>query len=47
MKRLLDDEAFHEKMAHAINPYGDGLAARRIAEIAAASGARRPCVACA
>ena len=35
MKRLLDDEAFYEKMAHAINPYGDGLAARRIAEIAA------------
>jgi len=34
-ERLLDDEAFYSKMAHAVNPYGDGLAARRIAEIVA------------
>ena len=32
-ERLLDDKAFYEKMSHAINPYGDGLAAGRIAEI--------------
>ena len=34
-ERLLDDRGFYDKMAHAINPYGDGLAARRIAEIVA------------
>ena len=34
-ERLLDDKAFYEKMAHAVNPYGDGLAAGRIAEIVA------------
>ena len=32
-ERLLDDAAFYEKMAHSVNPYGDGLAAKRIAEI--------------
>ena len=32
-ERLLDDAAFYDKMARAINPYGDGKAARRIAEI--------------
>ena len=32
-ERLLDDAAFYDKMAHAVNPYGDGLAAKRIAEI--------------
>ena len=32
-ERLLDDVAFYEKMAHSVNPYGDGLAAKRIAEI--------------
>ena len=26
-------KAVYEKMAHAVNPYGDGLAAKRIAEI--------------
>ena len=34
-ERLLDDRSFYDKMAHAVNPYGDGLAARRIAEIVA------------
>lgn len=32
-ERLLDDATFYQQMAHAINPYGDGLAAKRIAEI--------------
>lgn len=31
-ERLLDDKVFYEKMAQAINPYGDGLASKRIAE---------------
>jgi UDP-N-acetylglucosamine 2-epimerase len=30
---LLDDADFHESMARAHNPYGDGLAARRIAAV--------------
>lgn len=30
--QLLDDEAAYKKMARAINPYGDGLAAQRIVE---------------
>lgn len=34
-ERLLDDRAFYDKMAHSVNPYGDGLAARRIAELVA------------
>ena len=34
-ERLLDDKGFYDKMAQAVNPYGDGLAARRIAEIVA------------
>lgn len=34
-ERLLDDKEFYDKMAHAVNPYGDGLAAKRIAEIVA------------
>lgn len=34
-ERLLDDSAFYDKMAHAVNPYGDGKAAARIAEIVA------------
>jgi UDP-N-acetylglucosamine 2-epimerase (non-hydrolysing) len=32
-RRLLDDPAEYAKMARAINPYGDGHAARRIAEL--------------
>lgn len=35
VRRLLDDAAFHAAMAHAHNPYGDGRAARRIAEVVA------------
>lgn len=31
--RLLDDEAAYTSMAHAANPYGDGKASRRIADI--------------
>lgn len=34
-ERLLDDSVFYDKMAHAVNPYGDGKAAARIAEIVA------------
>lgn len=33
--RLLDDAARYEAMARAHNPYGDGQAARRIAEVIA------------
>lgn len=33
---LLDDEATYEKMSHAVNPYGDGKACKRI--IAALNG---------
>jgi UDP-N-acetylglucosamine 2-epimerase (non-hydrolysing) len=32
-KLLLEDRASYEKMARAVNPYGDGDAARRIADI--------------
>ncbi len=32
-KRLLDDRAAYEKMANAVNPYGDGHASERIADI--------------
>jgi len=31
-QRLLDDDAAYAKMAHAANPYGDGLASKRIAD---------------
>lgn len=34
-ERLLDDRDFYDKMARAVNPYGDGLASRRIAELVA------------
>ena len=34
-ERLLDDCDFYDKMARAVNPYGDGLASRRIAELVA------------
>ena len=30
--RLIRDKAAYEKMAHAVNPYGDGDACRRIAD---------------
>ena len=33
--RLLDDPAAHAAMAHAVNPYGDGHAAERIADLLA------------
>lgn len=32
LDELLDDEAAYQRMAHAANPYGDGQAARRIAD---------------
>lgn len=35
--RLLDDDAAYMAMGHAHNPYGDGQAARRIAELVAAA----------
>ena len=31
--RLLDDKSEYEKMSHAINPYGDGMACDKIADI--------------
>lgn len=34
---LLDDRAAYERMAHAHNPYGDGVAGRRIARILAST----------
>ena len=34
-EKLLDNNVFYTKMAHAINPYGDGFAANRIAELIA------------
>ena len=37
---LLDDHAAYEAMTRAHNPYGDGMASRRIVEILAASGGR-------
>lgn len=33
LSRLLDDSAAYERMAHTSNPYGDGRASRRIADI--------------
>ena len=32
-KQLLEDEKIYDKMSHASNPYGDGFASRRIADI--------------
>ena len=32
-KELLEDRSAYDAMAHAANPYGDGFACRRIAEI--------------
>lgn len=31
--KLLDDKEEYEKMAHAVNPYGDGHACDRIADV--------------
>ena len=31
-ERLIRDRAAYQKMAHAVNPYGDGNACRRIAD---------------
>jgi UDP-N-acetylglucosamine 2-epimerase len=31
-RRLLDDRQEYERMARAVNPYGDGLASKRIAQ---------------
>lgn len=36
-RRLLVDEAAYNEMSHASNPYGDGLASKRIADILGAS----------
>jgi len=33
LRRLLSDAAAYRQMAAAVNPYGDGQAARRIADI--------------
>ena len=32
-KELLEDDEAYQKMAHACNPYGDGNACKRIADI--------------
>ena len=32
-KKLLEDKSEYEKMSHASNPYGDGLASVRIADV--------------
>ncbi len=32
IRRLLDDDNFYQGMANAVNPYGDGLASRRITQ---------------
>ena len=32
-KRLLDDKGYYDQMAHASNPYGDGHACERIADV--------------
>ena len=34
-KELLEDPAAYEKMSHACNPYGDGNACKRIADVLA------------
>lgn len=31
-ERLIRDKSAYEKMAHAVNPYGDGQACRRIVD---------------
>ena len=33
--RLIEDKSYYEKMSHAVNPYGDGLASIRIADVLA------------
>ena len=33
VSRLLDDQDYYDEMAKAVNPYGDGLASKRIVEI--------------
>lgn len=40
--QLLDDPAEHRRMAQAVNPYGDGRAAERIAEALRAAPTARP-----
>ncbi|MDO4273963.1 MAG: UDP-N-acetylglucosamine 2-epimerase (non-hydrolyzing) [Eubacteriales bacterium] len=40
---LLSDEAVYEKMAHAVNPYGDGYASHRIADILCVNMEDRVC----
>lgn len=37
-KRLLEDKVAYNEMAHAANPYGDGFASRRIADILTNTG---------
>lgn len=39
---LLDDAETYARMSHAINPYGDGLASFRIAEVLSGSGSYTP-----
>ena len=32
VSKLLDDDAYYERMSKAVNPYGDGMACKRIVE---------------
>ena len=38
---LLDDAAAYKQMSHAVNPYGDGQACRRIVDVLADKGTDR------
>lgn len=33
VSRLLDDQTYYDQMSHAVNPYGDGQACKRIVDI--------------
>ena len=33
VSNLLDNQVYYDKMSHAVNPYGDGLACGRIANL--------------
>lgn len=33
VSQLLDDRAAYERMSKAVNPYGDGMASKRIIEV--------------
>ena len=41
VSQLLEDKAYYDKMSHAVNPYGDGMACGRIADALADKGVDR------